>query len=127
MEHANGELSDKDYKEQLKKTIDDANERWAKQKEEGKFNQAEHDNAVEKIKDMTEALPPGERLDVLQKEYQRNILKSDEYDKALVKDFYDFKSQNPTAEEKKAFAAKFRDLVKNLPEDRQEEIRRICL
>ncbi len=128
IEHKNGELSDKDYNEQLKKTMDDANERWAKQKADGTFNQSEHDNAVEKVKDMTAAIPPEQRLDILQKQYQRNFMNSCEYDDAMVKSFRDFSAKTPApgTEEKKAFAEKYKEMLNNLPEDRRQEILERC-
>src|SRR5262249_37293741 len=65
LEHLRGELSDKDYTDKLKVAMDDANERWEKQKVDGDFNRIERDNAIEKFKDMTQALPPEQRMDVL--------------------------------------------------------------
>ncbi|MBX9724843.1 MAG: hypothetical protein K2X81_25785, partial [Candidatus Obscuribacterales bacterium] len=128
IEHKNGEISDKDYNEQLKKTMDDANERWTKQKADGTFNKNEHDNAVEKVKDMTAAIPPDQRLDILQKQYQRNFMNSGEYDDAMVKSFRDFSAKTPApgTEEKKAFADKYKEMLNNLPEDRRQEILDRC-
>ncbi len=124
LQNKSGELSDKDYQEQLKKTIDDANERWAEQQKDGTFNQAEHDNAVQKMHDMTQALPPTERMDMLQKEYQRNIIKSKEYDDELVNGFREFSRQKPepSAEEKQQFAKKYQELLNNLPPERRQDI-----
>ncbi len=119
-----GHISEKDYQDQLKHAIDDANERWSKQQKDGTFNPAEHDNAVQKMNDMTKALPPTERMDLLQKEYQRNIIKSKEYDDELVNTFREFSRQKPepSTEAKQKFARKYQELLNNLPPERRQEI-----
>ncbi len=128
LEHKNGELSDKEYTDQMKKCIDDANERWAKQKADGTFNASEHDNAVAKIKDMNKILPAEQRLDVLQKEYQRNVMTSEQYDDAVVQSFREFgaRKPSPSDDQKREFAKKYTEMINNLPEDRRQQIMTRC-
>src|SRR5262249_53902407 len=116
LEHLRGELSDKDYTDKLKVAMDDANERWEKQKVDGDFNRIERDNAIEKFKDMTQALPPEQRMDVLQREYRRQLITSREYDTALIETFFAFGIKEPaaSAQEKSAFAERYKQLLTDL-------------
>ncbi len=62
LKHQFGGMKSPEFDKELATTIDDNAARWAKQKADGTFNQAEYDNAQTKLKDIIASLPPERQL-----------------------------------------------------------------
>ncbi|MBX9686243.1 MAG: hypothetical protein K2X27_06045, partial [Candidatus Obscuribacterales bacterium] len=123
-------LSDADYKKLVGEQLEAAGKRWEEQKKNGTFNQAEHDNAMQKFQDMVSASPPNQRLEWTEKAYKSGVINNDQYDVGLASAIVASKARwreedakgtgNPA--ERRAFAADLKRQMQALPKEEQKKI-----
>jgi LysM repeat protein len=125
-------LSDADYDRLMREQITAAGDRWEQQRADGTFNEAEHDNAMQKLRDVERAQPPDRRLGWIEHMHSEGLLTDEQYDRELTRSILSAKDQwaqedantPPTgnaAERQRARVALER-ILNAIPEDRRQAI-----
>jgi LysM repeat protein len=125
-------LSDADYDRGMREQIDAAAHRWEQQCSNGTFNQAEHDNAMQKLNDMTPNKPANLGIGWIERMHQDHLLTDREYDQALSREIRltraRFAQENGTtppsgnAAERQASRTIMLRLLNELPPDRRQQV-----
>ncbi len=121
LKHQYGGMSDNDYDKDLKKTIDDAADRWKQQKDDGTFDQNEYNNAQTKLRDMVHALPAERRIDAVDQMHSRGMIDDDTYTRAMVQATGGFFADSHTDAESEAFMGKIKTMTDGLTADQKNE------
>lgn len=125
-------LSDADFDRMMREQMTAAADRWEQQKADGTFNQAEHDNAMQKLTDMVAAQRPDRRLEWFEHMHNEGMISDERYDRALSWSIRRSRDQwaaedaatPPTgnAAERQRARDTLERLLNALPEDRRQEV-----
>lgn len=125
-------LSDAEFGRQMREQIDAAALRWDQQRRDGTFNQAEHDNAMQKLNDMITNKPAEQGLLMVERMHKNHLITDQEYDQDLSRVIRDtrarYAAENATnppsgnAAERQRARAELQRLLNELPDDRRQAV-----
>lgn len=88
LKHNNKDLNDKEYKDQLKKTVEEASEKWKEQKANHTLDADQYERQWGKLRDQMNALPSDQRMELMEAAKNKGFYDNERFYQGRFEDAY---------------------------------------